>query len=321
MAAAGESGRQTPPAQPGPAARLRGRGRASALPGRGGRDRDEPARAVRGRLRAGGGPRRPAAGAHDAQGAAVARRGSGWPPGPGRSSTRSAALLEEADAVRAPFTGVLRLGVIPTVAPVSAAAVLGLVHETLPGPGPPGARGADRLPPGGPGPRTPRPAAARGARWASPRSPNSRSSTRTSCWSPPRTTGSAAASDIPRQALQELDLLLLDEGHCLRDQALDICREAGRGRDTPVTTSAAGPVHPGAAGRRRARRDPAAAHRTTRRDRPQRPAHHRLLRRPGAFSADRARHADGRRPPEEFEEFAGALRGALRGLPVRMAEG
>ena len=24
---------------------------------------------------------------------------------------------------------------------------------------------------------------------------------------------------------------------------------------------------------------------------------------------------------EEFEEFAGALRGALRGLPVRMAEG
>jgi LysR family hydrogen peroxide-inducible transcriptional activator len=44
---------------------------------------------------------------------------------------------------------------------------------------------------------------------------------------------------IPREALRELNLLLLDEGHCLRDQALDICREAGR-EDAPVTTTAAG---------------------------------------------------------------------------------
>jgi LysR family hydrogen peroxide-inducible transcriptional activator len=44
---------------------------------------------------------------------------------------------------------------------------------------------------------------------------------------------------IPRAALRELNLLLLDEGHCLRDQALDICREAGRA-DAPVTTTAAG---------------------------------------------------------------------------------
>lgn len=42
-------------------------------------------------------------------------------------------------------------------------------------------------------------------------------------------------ADIPREALRELPLLLLDEGHCLRDQALDICREAGRteGRRSP----------------------------------------------------------------------------------------
>jgi LysR family transcriptional regulator, hydrogen peroxide-inducible genes activator len=44
---------------------------------------------------------------------------------------------------------------------------------------------------------------------------------------------------IPREALRALNLLLLDEGHCLRDQALDICREAGRD-DVPVTTTAAG---------------------------------------------------------------------------------
>jgi LysR family transcriptional regulator, hydrogen peroxide-inducible genes activator len=32
---------------------------------------------------------------------------------------------------------------------------------------------------------------------------------------------------VPPTALAELPLLLLDEGHCLRDQALDVCRQAG----------------------------------------------------------------------------------------------
>jgi LysR family transcriptional regulator, hydrogen peroxide-inducible genes activator len=32
---------------------------------------------------------------------------------------------------------------------------------------------------------------------------------------------------VPPTALAQLPLLLLDEGHCLRDQALDICRKAG----------------------------------------------------------------------------------------------
>jgi LysR family hydrogen peroxide-inducible transcriptional activator len=32
---------------------------------------------------------------------------------------------------------------------------------------------------------------------------------------------------VPVTALAELPLLLLDEGHCLRDQALDVCRTAG----------------------------------------------------------------------------------------------
>lgn len=32
---------------------------------------------------------------------------------------------------------------------------------------------------------------------------------------------------VPAAALADLPLLLLDEGHCLRDQALDVCRKAG----------------------------------------------------------------------------------------------
>lgn len=32
---------------------------------------------------------------------------------------------------------------------------------------------------------------------------------------------------VPATALADLPLLLLDEGHCLRDQALDVCRKAG----------------------------------------------------------------------------------------------
>jgi LysR family hydrogen peroxide-inducible transcriptional activator len=32
---------------------------------------------------------------------------------------------------------------------------------------------------------------------------------------------------VPTTALADLPLLLLDEGHCLRDQALDVCHKAG----------------------------------------------------------------------------------------------
>ncbi|MCX9191569.1 DNA-binding transcriptional regulator OxyR [Carbonactinospora thermoautotrophica] len=35
------------------------------------------------------------------------------------------------------------------------------------------------------------------------------------------------AAGLPRRVLRDLDVLLLDEGHCLRDQTLDVCREAG----------------------------------------------------------------------------------------------
>ncbi|MEB8340035.1 LysR substrate-binding domain-containing protein [Streptomyces endophyticus] len=148
------------------------------------------------------------------------------------------ALVEEAEAVRAPFTGVLRLGVIPTVAPYLLPTVLRLVHETYPdldlqvheeqtsslieglGAGrldllllavPLGMPGVSELP----------------------------LFDEDFVLVTPLDHWLGGREGIPREALRELNLLLLDEGHCLRDQALDICREAGRD-DAPVATTAAG---------------------------------------------------------------------------------
>ncbi|KOV91615.1 hypothetical protein ADK65_34895 [Streptomyces sp. NRRL B-1140] len=148
------------------------------------------------------------------------------------------ALLEEAEAVRAPFTGVLRLGVIPTVAPYLLPTVLRLVHERYPQldlqvheeqtasllDGLAGGR-LDLLllavPLGVPGVAE-LPLFDEDFVLVTPLEHEL-----------------GGREGIPRQALRELNLLLLDEGHCLRDQALDICREAGRD-DVPVTTTAAG---------------------------------------------------------------------------------
>ncbi|MFF2845299.1 LysR substrate-binding domain-containing protein [Streptomyces sp. NPDC058001] len=148
------------------------------------------------------------------------------------------ALLDEAEAVRAPFTGALRLGVIPTVAPYLLPTVLRLVHERYPqldlqvheeqteslldglAAGrldllllavPLGVPGIVELP----------------------------LFDEDFVLVTPMDHWLGGREGIPRDALRELKLLLLDEGHCLRDQALDICREAGRD-DVPVTTTAAG---------------------------------------------------------------------------------
>ncbi|MFF7383222.1 LysR substrate-binding domain-containing protein [Streptomyces griseoluteus] len=154
-----------------------------------------------------------------------------------------AALLEEAEAVRAPFTGVLRLGAIPTVAPYLLPTVLRLVHERYPQLDlqvheeqtaslleglhsgrldllllavPLGVPGVSELP----------------------------LFDEDFVLVTPLGHELGCRSGIPREALRELNLLLLDEGHCLRDQALEICREAGReirgGGTAPVTTTAAG---------------------------------------------------------------------------------
>ncbi|MYS28516.1 LysR family transcriptional regulator [Streptomyces sp. SID7804] len=148
------------------------------------------------------------------------------------------ALMEEADALRAPFTGVLRLGVIPTVAPYLLPTVLRLVHDRYPHldlqvheeqtanllDGLAGGR-LDLLllavPLGVPG-VTELPLFDEDFVLVTPLEHPL-----------------GGRDGIPREALRELNLLLLDEGHCLRDQALDICREAGRA-GVPATTTAAG---------------------------------------------------------------------------------
>ncbi|MEV5600972.1 hydrogen peroxide-inducible genes activator [Streptomyces sp. NPDC052299] len=229
-------------------------------------------------------------------------------------------LMEEAEAVRAPFTGVLRLGVIPTVAPYLLPDVLRLVHERYPaldlqvheeqtsslieglGTGrldllllavPLGVPGVSELP----------------------------LFDEDFVLVMDRGHPLGGRADIPRDALRKLPLLLLDEGHCLRDQALDICREAGRTEGAPVTTTAAGlstlvqlvagglgvTLLPRTAVTVETARnealttgyfaDPAPTRRVA------------LAMRTGA-----ARQ-------EEFEELAAALREALRPLPVRVTEG
>lgn len=52
----------------------------------------------------------------------------------------------------------------------------------------------------------------------------------------------AGRVDVDPATLKDLHLLLLDEGHCLRDQALDVCRQAGAseaGNDTARASSLA----------------------------------------------------------------------------------
>ncbi|MFK4223731.1 LysR substrate-binding domain-containing protein [Streptomyces sp. NPDC019890] len=226
-------------------------------------------------------------------------------------------LMEEAEAVRAPFTGVLRLGVIPTVAPYLLPTVLRLVHEKYPDldlqvheeqtssllDGLAGGR-LDLLllavPLGVPF-VTELPLFDEDFVLVTPEDH----------WLGGR-------QDIPREALKELHLLLLDEGHCLRDQALDICREAGRADGAAVTTTAAGlstlvQLVAGGLGVTLLPRT-AVQVETGRNDRlvtgyfaDPAPTRRIAL----AMRAGAARQG-------EFEEFAEALRDAMRPLPVRV---
>ncbi|WP_328873585.1 LysR substrate-binding domain-containing protein [Streptomyces sp. NBC_00287] len=229
------------------------------------------------------------------------------------------ALLEEAEAVRAPFTGVLRLGVIPTVAPYLLPTVLRLVHDRYPDLDlqvheeqtasladglqtgrldllllavPLGVPGITELP----------------------------LFDEDFVLVTPLDHALGGREGIPRQALKELNLLLLDEGHCLRDQALDICREAGR-EDAPVTTTAAGlstlvQLVAGGLGVTLLPRT-AVKVETTRSNQ--------LL--TGCFSdpAPTRRIAlamrTGAARGAEYQELAAALREALRPLPVRVVDG
>ncbi|MFE6284778.1 LysR substrate-binding domain-containing protein [Streptomyces sp. NPDC057877] len=228
------------------------------------------------------------------------------------------ALLEEAEAVRAPFTGALRLGVIPTVAPYLLPTVLRLVRERYPHldlqvheeqtasllDGLTGGR-LDLLllavPLGMPGvselplfdedfvlvtPLDHRLGGGRG---------------------------------IPREALRVLHLLLLDEGHCLRDQALDICREVGR-EDVDVSTTAAGLstlVQLVAGGLGCTLLPRTALTVETRRSTQLRTAD---FAEPAPTRRIALAMRTGAARAGEYEELAAALREALRPLPVRVLE-
>ncbi|MFC8346450.1 LysR substrate-binding domain-containing protein [Streptomyces sp. NPDC057280] len=228
------------------------------------------------------------------------------------------ALMEEAEAVRAPFTGVLRLGVIPTVAPYLLPTVLKLVHDRYPHLDlqvheeqttslvdglltgrldllllavPLGVPGVVELP----------------------------LFDEDFVLVTPLGHPLGGRAGIPREALKELNLLLLDEGHCLRDQALDICREAGRA-DAPVTTTAAGlaTLVQLVAGGLGVTLLPRTAVRveTSRSDQ--------LLTGSFAEPAPARRVAlamrTGAARGAEYRELAGALRQALRPLPVRVLD-
>lgn len=137
------------------------------------------------------------------------------------------ALTEEAEAARRPFTGALHLGVIPTVAPYLLPTVLRLVRGSYPElelhvheertPSLLDGLAAGRLdvlllalPSGGSAPTRDIPLFDEDFVLVTPPEHEL-----------------AGRADVPRDALLDLDVLLLEEGHCLRDQALDLCREIG----------------------------------------------------------------------------------------------
>ncbi|MCX4747009.1 LysR substrate-binding domain-containing protein [Kitasatospora sp. NBC_01287] len=133
----------------------------------------------------------------------------------------------EVEAARRPFTGPLHLGVIPTVAPYLLPTVLRLVrdrypaldlhiHEERTGSLLEGLAAGRldllllALPAGGSAPTRDIPLFDEDFVLVTP---------------PEHPL--AGRADVPRDVLLDLDVLLLEEGHCLRDQALDLCREVG----------------------------------------------------------------------------------------------
>ncbi|WP_329497688.1 LysR substrate-binding domain-containing protein [Kitasatospora herbaricolor] len=230
------------------------------------------------------------------------------------------ALTEEVEAARRPFTGPLHLGVIPTVAPYLLPALLRLVRTSYPDlelhvheertPSLLDGLAAGRLdvlllalPSGGSSPTRDIPLFDEDFVLVTP---------------PGHPL--AGRAGVPRDVLLDLDVLLLEEGHCLRDQALDICREAGADLPQGGSTRAAGlstlvqlvagglgvtllpatalDVEAGRTDRLASVRfaDPAPGRRIG------------LATRPGS-----ARTA-------EYDRFAATLRDALRELPVRIVE-
>ena len=137
------------------------------------------------------------------------------------------ALGEEVEASRRPFTGPMHLGVIPTVAPYLLPTVLQLARDSYPD-----------LELHIHEERTPRLLDGLAAGrldvllLALPSVPGMRDIPlydEDFVLITPPGHELAGRTDVPRDLLLDLDVLLLEEGHCLRDQALDLCREAAGG--------------------------------------------------------------------------------------------
>ena len=137
------------------------------------------------------------------------------------------ALGEEVEASRRPFTGPMHLGVIPTVAPYLLPTVLQLARDSYPDlelhiheectPRLLDGLAAGRLDV---------------LLLALPSVPGMRDIPlydEDFVLITPPGHELAGRTDVPRDLLLDLDVLLLEEGHCLRDQALDLCREAAGG--------------------------------------------------------------------------------------------
>lgn len=137
-------------------------------------------------------------------------------------------LVAEAAAVGTPFAGTLRLGIIPTVAPYLLPVVLPGLREAFPALEPVvyEERTGQLLD----GLTTGRldaavlalPVTGRGL-VAIPLYAED------FVLVVPRDHPLGRTSGVSRAALRDLTVLLLEEGHCLRDQALDVCREVGTG--------------------------------------------------------------------------------------------
>ena len=186
------------------------------------------------------------------------RWGSRWWRAPARRCTALEAVAETAAAARDPLSGPLRLGVIPTIGPFLLPRLMPALRTAFPRlrlwlREDQTERLVAQLEAGGstcccwrcPAPAAmPRP-------WPSPPTPS---------WPPcPPGHRLAARDRVPVGALAAERLLLLEDGHCLRDHALDACglpRGTIAGRGGLRRHLAA---HAGADGRQRARRDPGAA--------------------------------------------------------------
>ncbi len=131
------------------------------------------------------------------------------------------------------LTGRLRLGVIPSLAPYvlpqilprAAAPLSGAARRTARDPDP----GADRRT----APRRRSTSSCWRCRSTAPRSRRCGCSTIRFCWRCRRPTAAPTASAWQRDDIDQQRLILLEEGHCLRDQALAYCSSA-RG-DVPAS--------------------------------------------------------------------------------------